>query len=609
MNPVRLSFSVVRQAWRFAGTARIPLRAAMARPGRPDEAANGVARPTQGAEAASGVASPTRGVARSLRSEVRRAVVALGLMGFFVVLAACTPRETAVARGDRDQVLHCGNLGEPTDLDPQIITSQSDFNVALALFEGLTTYDPKDLHPVPGVAERWETSADGLTWTFHLRPEARWSNGEPLTAQDFVYAFQRELSPGLAADYAYMLYHLKNGEAYNHGQLHDFSQVGVHASDEHTLVLTLWHPVPYLLSLAAHTSWCPVHRATIEKYGRIDERGTAWTRAGNLVGNGPFVLKEWRPNEHIRVDKSPTYWDRHVVKLQSVYFYPIENESTEEAAFRTGQLHVTAQVPMDRIAQYRTDPRHYLVVSPTFGTYFYRFNVTRPPLNDARVRRALAMAIDREEIVTRVTQGGELPCGHLTPPNAAGFTARASIPTDIPAARKLLAEAGYPDGRGFPPVELSFNTTERHRRVAEAIQQMWHRNLGIKITLLNREAKVHDEAMRQLNYQIARYGWFGDYLDPVAFLELLTSDSGNNQTGWHNDEYDRLIALSRQAKDNAQRYEYFQRCEEIIATEVPLLPINVYSRTYLLRPEVKGWFPTLQDLHPLKRVYLDAKAP
>lgn len=526
----------------------------------------------------------------------------------FFLLVGCRPRETAVARGNVEHVLHWGNLAEPTDLDPHIITSQSDFNIAMALFEGLTAYDPKDLHAVPGVAEKWETSGDGLTWTFHLRDNAQWSNGDSVTARDFVYGFQRVLSPKLGAQYAYMLYHLKNGEAYNRGELKDFNAVGVRAADDHTLVLTLGHPVPYLASLAAHSSWAPVHRATIEKYGTIDQRGSQWTRPGHLVGNGPFVLTEWKPNQDICVARSSTYWDRGAVKLERVYFYPIESETTEEAAFRAGQLHVTTQVPTEKIAEYKADPHHYLVQAPILGTYFYRVNVTKPPLNDARVRRALAMAIDREQIVTRVMKGGQQPNGHLTPPNIAGFTARAGIPTDIAAAQKLLAEAGYPEGRNFPTLEVSYNTTEGHRRIAEAIQQMWRKNLGITVTLLNREAKVHDDAMRQMQYEIGRYGWFGDYLDPSTFLDLMTTDSGNNLTGWSNAEYDRLIQLSRATADNAQRYESFQRCEEILAAEAPLLPIYTYVRNYLVRPEVKGWYPTILDLHPLKGVELDASA-
>ncbi len=543
-----------------------------------------------------------------LFSFLLRPIVSLAAGIFVLGAAGCHKRESAVALGDRQQVLHWGNMTEPTDLDPQIITSEQDFNIAMALFEGLTAYDPKDMHPVPGVAERWETSPDGLTWTFHLRPDAKWSNGDPVTAQDFVYAFRRLLTPGLGAEYAYMLYHLKNAEAYNAGKLTDFTQVGVHAPNDRTLVLTLWHPVPYLATLAAHVSWSPVHRPTIEKFGKIDQRGSSWTRPGNLVGNGPFVLTEWRPNQYIRVVRSSNYWDRKNVKLREVYFYPINNAPTEEAAFRSGQLHVTTQVPIDKIAEYQRNPSHVLWQVPIFGTYFYRFNVTKPPLNDPRVRRALAMAIDRTGIVQHVLKGGEHPAGHLTPPNIAGFTARAEIPTGIPAAQQLLAEAGFPNGRGFPHLELCFNTSEANQSVAETIQQMWRTNLGIDVVLVNLEAKVQEDAMRQLNYQIARYAWIADYPDPSAFLELMATDNGNNQTGWSNHEYDRLIRQAQTAANNTDRYACFQRCEEILAAEVPIMPVYFYNRNYLVRPEVKGWYPTELDLHPLKGVYLDSRA-
>lgn len=525
-------------------------------------------------------------------------------MAVILLCAGCGPRETAVSLGDREQVLHWGNMTEPTDLDPQIITSEQDFNIAMALFEGLTAYDPKDMHPVPGVAERWETSADGLTWTFHLRPNAKWSTGDPVTAADFVYAFRRMLTPALGAEYAYMLYHLKNAEAYNAGKLTDFNQVGVKAADEHTLVLTLWHPVPYLPTLAAHVSWSPVHRATIEKFGAIDRRGTPWTRPGNLVGNGAFVLTEWKPNQYIRLVRSPTYWDSAAVKLHEVYLYPISDASTENAAFRTGQLHVTTQVPIARIAEYKRANSPELWQVPILGTYFFRLNVTKPPLNDARVRRALALAIDRNQIVTDVMRGGEKAAERLTPSNTAGFTAPSRIRFDPAAARQLLAEAGYPSGRGFPHLELCFNTSEANRSVAEAVQQMWRKNLGIDIALINLEAKVQEDAMRQLNYQIARYAWIADYPDPSAFLELMASDSGNNQTGWRNDEYDELIRRAQMAKSNDERYRYFERCEQILADEMPIVPVYYYNRNVLVRPEVHGWYATDLDLHPLKGVYL-----
>ena len=534
----------------------------------------------------------------------RLLLAALLLLG----LAACAKRETAVATGTRDQVLHWGNLSEPTDLDPHIITSIQDANLVMTMFEGLTQYDPQDLHPLPGVAESWESTPDTMTWTFHLRANAKWSNGEPVTATDFVYSFRRILSPALGSEYANMLFHLKNGEQFHAGKITDFSEVGVRATDDRTLVITLWHPLPYLPHLASHQAWFPVHRATIERFGKFDQRGSPWTRPGNLVGNGPFVLAEWKPNQVIRVTKSPTYWDRASVRLREVNIYPIENETTEEAAFRSGQLHVTAQVPIEKIAAYQKDPSGVLRQETQLSTYFYRFNVTKPPLNDARVRRALAMAIDRRQIVERVSKGGQEPAGNLTPPNVAGFTARAKIDSDVPGAQKLLAEAGFPGGAGFPHLELLYNTTEGHRKIAEAIQQMWRKNLGIDVGLYNQEVKVWHDTMRQGNYSIARYAWGGDYLDPSTFLDTLETGNGNNMTGWSNAEYDRLINLARVTADNAKRYEYFQRCEEILAAEAPIAPLYFYKRNVLMLPALKGYYGNLLDLHPLKGAYLDATA-
>ncbi len=515
---------------------------------------------------------------------------------------------TAVESGNRAQILHLGNLTEPNDLDPHIVADQQTMNIVTAFFEGLTQYDPKSAEPVPGVAERWEVSADNLTWTFHLRENARWSNGDPVTAGDFVFAFQRILSPGLGAEYAYMLHALKNGEAFNTGKLKDAAQIGVSAADARTLVLSLDHPLPYLPAMACHSAWFPVHRATLEKFGKIDARGSNWTRPGNSVGNGPFVLTEWKPHQFVRGKKSATYWDRDKVRLAEVFFYPIESEDAEERAFRSGQLHVTSTMPISKIAVYEKEKSEFYHPHVFLGSYFYRFNVNVKPLDDVRVRRALAMSINREQIVRDVSRGHQVPAGHLTPPDCAGFTATAQVPYDVPAAKKLLADAGFPGGAGFPKLDVLFNTNEGHRQIAEAIQQMWRINLGIDVGLYNQEGKVWTDSMRALNYKIARFAWIGDYLDPSTFLDLMEGDSGNNQTGWKNAEYDRLIKAAHQTADKTKRYEFYQRCEQILAEECPVAPIYFYTRNNLRRPEVKGWYGNLLDQHPLKGVYLEAGA-
>jgi oligopeptide transport system substrate-binding protein len=529
--------------------------------------------------------------------------------GILALAAACLAfvgcsRESQVDVGNQQQILNWGNLSEPTDLDPQIIDSNTDANIVYTLFEGLAAYDPKDLHAIPGVAESWESNADATVWTFHLRANAVWSNGDPVTAGDFVYSFHRMLSPKLAAEYASFLFHLKNGEAYFNGKVTDFGQVGAKAVDDRTLVLTLWHPLPYLPSLVCHSSWYPVHKPTIEKYGAMDDRATAWTKPGNIVGNGPYVLTEWRPNQVIRVVKSPTYWNHDAVKLAGCNFFPIEDEATEEASFRSGQLHVTANIPIDKIAGYRKDPSGVLRSSLLLATYFYRLNVNRPPLDNVKVRRALSLAVDRRQICEDVAKGGQVPAGSLVTPGTGGFVSTTSIKTDVPEAQRLLAEAGYPGGKGFPDVEILYNTTEGHRRIAEAIQQMWLKNLGINVTLQNQEAKVWNDTMRQHNYQIGRFAWVGDYLDPSTFIDIMTTHNGNNETGWSNAEYDRLDDLAMKTGDNAKRYEYFQQCEAILAKESPIIPIYFYVRNNLVRPEVKGWYDNLLDIHFLNSVYL-----
>lgn len=522
-----------------------------------------------------------------------------------LLLTACTPPPTRISYGDREQVLFRGNGAEPQDIDPQIVSGVPEDHIIVALFEGLVSEDPKDLHPVPGVAERWEVSPDGKTYTFHLRSTAKWSNGERVTARDFIRSYQRILMPSLAAEYAYMLFAVVNAEDYNRGALTDFSRVGFEAPDDATLRVRLRGPTPYFLGLLNHYSWFPVPVSVIERCGPIDQRGNRWTRPENFVGNGPFVLHRWRINDVLAVRKSPTYWDADQVRLKEIRFYPIESLDTEERAFRAGQLHVTYESPLSKIDSYRRDRPDLIRVDPYLGTYIYRLNVTRPPLNDKRVRRALAMAVDRVAIATRIRRSGETPAYSFTPPNTAGYTSRAQLPYDVEQARRLLAEAGYPDGRGFPTLNVMFNTLESHRAVAEAIQQMWKRDLHIDVDLENQEWKVYIDNQRTLNYQVGRYAWIGDYVDPNSFLDMFLSNSGNNQTGWTNRAYDRLLAEAGQCGDPRQRYELFQQAEAILLDDAPMIPVYHYSHAFLIRPSLQGWYPTLLDHHPYKYLSLD----
>jgi oligopeptide transport system substrate-binding protein len=514
--------------------------------------------------------------------------------------------ESNVDSGNRDQILHYGNGEEPQEIDPHLTTGIPEFNIQLALFEGIVSKHPSDLSIQPGVAESWDISDDQLTYTFHFRDNARWSNGDPVTAHDFVYSWERALRPELGSLYSYMFTYIKNADEFVKGRLKDFSKVGIKALDERTLQVELNAATPFFLQLLDHHSYYPVHPPTIEKFGGMLKRGSQWSRPGNFVGNGSFVLKEWKLNRILIVEKSQTYWDADKVKLKEIYFYPIQNISTEERMFRAGQLHVTSTAPNEKIAEYRKTNPGSLNITPYLGTYFYRFNTKVKPLDDVRVRRALSMSINRKQIVEHITKGGQIPAYTFTPPNTNGFTSVAKFEYDIEAAQKLLAEAGYPDGKGFPKLEIIYNTSESHRMIAIAIQQMWKKALNINITLANQDWQVYLENETQGNYQISRAGWIGDYLDPNNFLDMLLTDGGNNRTRWSNSEYDANIATAALTVEKQERFKLFQRNEQILVEEAPVMPIYTYTRVFLINPSVKGWDQNILDQHPYKYVSLQA---
>ena len=514
-----------------------------------------------------------------------------------LALAGCTRRETPAEAGLRTGTLILGNGAEPADLDPQIVTAFTDMNILVALFQGLTDLDERTAQAVPGAASHWQPSPDGLVWTFHLRPEGKWSDGTPLTADDFVYSFHRVLSPALASEYAYMLFPLKNAREYNSGQLVAPSALGARALDAHTLELTLAEPCPWFPALVAHQAWFPVQRATIEKFGTTTQRGTRWTRPGNLVGNGPFTLREWRPHERIVVARNPHYWDAARNRLQSVVFLPTEDLAAEERSFRTGQLHITYDLPPAKLAAYRTDPAGPLRIDPFLETFYLRFNVARPPLDDVRVRQALSLAIDRGHLCHTVLEDSRLPAHAFTPPGTAGYTARASSQFDPEKARQLLAAAGFPGGRGFPVLEVQLKNDAIHRTVLEALQQLWRRELGIQITLAPLEQKTWVANQQAMTYQITSSRWIGDYVDPNTFLDMWVTGGGNNQTGWSQPAYDRLVAESARTLDEPRRHELQQQAESLLLAEAPIAPIFHGTRVFLKHPAVQNWEPTLLGLH------------
>jgi oligopeptide transport system substrate-binding protein len=528
------------------------------------------------------------------------------VLGLVLLLAGgCARRETEVQRGDREQILSRGVGYEVTDLDPQLATGIAEGNIITALFEGLVTEDPRDLHPVPGVAERWEVSPDGLTYTFHLRADARWSNGRPVTAADFVAAWRRMLTPSLQADNAGLLHVLQGAEAYHRGLTRDFSQVGAVADGPRILRVTLEHPTPDFLVRLTQWAWSPLYLPALEASGTAYERGNAWTRPGRLVGNGAFVLKSWRPNDVIVLAKSPTYWDAARVRLEGIRLYPIDSLDAEERAFRAGQLHLTDALPLGKIDAYRRDAPRFLRIDPYLGTYYYAFNLRRPYLSDVRIRRALALAVDRRAIVDRILRGGETAATSFTPPGLAGYDPPAGLAADFPAARRLLAEAGYPGGKGLPPFDLLYNNSENHRLIAEAIQEMWRRELGVEVRLVNEELKVVLSARRAGDFQILRGDWIADYPEPSSFLDVWRGDSGNNYGGWSNPDYDALLFAADRTADPDARNGLWRKAEAFLLDGAPLIPIYHYTHVFLIQPSVQGWYPNPLDHHPYKDVWLE----
>lgn len=534
----------------------------------------------------------------------RRSLVVCFLIPTLGLGVGCGKRETATSHVAPHNVLRVAIKAEPRDLDPQLATSQQEFFLVPALMEGLTAFDPS-ARPIAGAADKWETSADGRTWTFHLRSNGRWSNGDPVAARDFVFGFQRTLTPELGAEYAPQLYCLRGAEDYHRGKTKSFDDVGVHALDDHTLVLTLLHPVPYLPALTALPSWFPAHRPTIEKFDALHRRGSPWTRPKNFVGNGAFVVKVWRPNQVIELARATTYWDQENVRLESVIINPVENMNTQEAMFRAGQLDVTSDsIPVEKVRAYRQDPTRavFLHEGTLLATKFFRFNCARPPLADIRVRRALALAIDRPMLTRNVMQNNFVAFS-FTPPDCGGYTANREVTTDVDAARRLLAEAGFAGGKGFPRLELLFYPSGTSGQpVAEAIQQMWRATLGIDVAIMQQETKTVLDARRAQAYDILLSEWFGDYVDPLTFLDLWTRASEHNKTGWASDEYDGLLARAAETPDPAMRFDLLRRAESIVLRDAPITPL-FYLPSYELRlPTVNGWAINPLSQHPLKFV-------
>ena len=503
-----------------------------------------------------------------------------------------------------DTILRRGNGSEPKGLDPHTSEGTSEANIKRDIFEGLTARG-KDAAVIPGVAEKWDISADGKTYTFHLR-DTTWSDGTPFTAHDVVYAWQRDVDPATGGKYSFLLYPVKNAKAIAEGDIKDPGQLGAKATDDHTLVVELEAATPYFLDMLTHVSTYPVPRHIIEKHGKN------WTRPENIVGNGAFKMTAWQPNAHITLKKSDTYWDKDNVKLDQVIYYPTEDQNTELKRYRAGELDMTYEIPLDQIKWLRENLKDELKTGPLLGAYYYGFNLTRPPFKDnPKLREALTLAIDRDIITNKITGTGETPIYGIVPPGIAGYDnyrpayAGLSQQERDERAKQLYAEAGYSKDKPLK-VELLYNTSENHKKIAIAITAMWKKTLGVEAQLINQEWKVFlNTRQEKTSTEAFRAGWFGDYNDPNTFLELYLSKAGLNDSGYDSAKFDGLLQQASLEQNPAKRAALLKEAEQELIDSYAIAPIYSYVSKRLVKPYVKGYSPNIMDQYPSKLFYIE----
>ena len=494
------------------------------------------------------------------------------------------------------------NGGEAETLDPALMTAQLDMRLAYALFEGLTTFDVRG-EPEPGVAERWEISPDGTVYTFHLRADALWSDGAPVIASDFVNAWRRALAPATASRNSYQLYYLKNGQKFNDPDAHfsDFSQVGVHALDERTLRVELEHPTPFFLDLCSTSVFLPVPLPTVQRWG------DAWTKPEHIVGNGAFTMEAWRLNDRMRLRKNSRYWNHDKVRLETVDALPISQANVALNFFADGVCDLLMDkglTPVMLIGDLRRKP--YFHSAPFLGNFFIRFNCTRPPFSDPRVRQALSLVVDKRLLVEKITKAGEIPAWSFVPPGTAGYESPTpGLGYDPGRARRLLAEAGFPAGRGFPPFAFLYNNGEQNQYIGVELKSMFERELGISMGLRPQENKVYLNTMSNLDYDLARSSWIGDYDDPNTFLDMWVTGGGNNRCGWSDPAYDRLIADAGKEAEPPKRFDIFRRAEEMLISEgTPICPLYYYVGIQIYDGDrIGGVQGNVLDEHPIREMY------
>ena len=490
--------------------------------------------------------------------------------------------QTAPAENTGPKVLKMNLQSEPPTADPGIAEDTTSGAIVRATFDGLTR--SVDGKPKESMAEKIEVSSDLLTYTFTIR-EAKWSNGDPVTAKDFEFAWKRALDPKTASNYAYQLYYIKNGEKFNKGEAKR-DDVGVKALDDKTLEVKLENPTPFFLELTAFYTYYPVNQ-------KVVEANPKWaTEAATHVGNGPFKMETWEHKNKLTLVKSDTYWDKDNVKLDKIDFSMVEDANTELSMFENGEIdwagHPLSALPTDAIPALKDSGK--MVIQPIAGTYFYRFNTEQAPFNNVKIRKAFTYAINRQAIIDNVTQAEQQPAMGYVPPSMSVNTQPFFKDNDVEGAKKLLAEGMKELGiTTLPPITLSYNTSEGHKKVAEAIQDQWKKAFNIEVKLENKEWKVYLEDVHQGKYQVARAGWLGDFNDPVNFLEMFKEkDGGNNDTRWENPQYKELLNKSALEADPEKRKQLLAQAEAILMEEMPVAPIYYYTDSWVKDDKVKG---------------------
>jgi oligopeptide transport system substrate-binding protein len=538
-----------------------------------------------------------------------RLLPASALLILFVVLSGCSRQGQGIEAANAERRLHLGNGIEPATLDPHINTGSSESFILGEIYEPLVERGDDGLTLVPAAAASWDISPDGLVYTFHLHRDRRWSNGDKVTAFDFLHSFRRVVDPKLAAEFAVRGGSVVGVLAFLSGELTDPERLGFSAPDEHTFVIRLAAPnIVFLQNLTAYP-WVPVHLPTLDATGGRYRDNHAWIRPGVMVTNGAMQLSEWKPNARIVLTPNPHHPDRAKVWLREIHFHPIENLDAEERAFRAGQLHATDSLPAIKVAPYQASGDPALQITPRLGVNFLTFNTRRAPFDDPRVRRAFSAAINREALAKVAYQGGYAAAHSLSQPGMGGYQP-VNLITEGPAeARALLAAAGYPGGAGFPPVTYLYNTADRNRAVAEVLQGMWQGELGIKVDLVNQEWKAFLDTRRLGDFTIARGGWNPFANEPTDYFELFLTDGSYNQTGWGHPRFDALYHQSLQTSEVPARHALYAEMDSILRDEAPLAPLVFSSTVRLVHPSVLNWPNNLLDHRIRSRVRLAGETP